>query len=329
MKEVNLNFTRQVSTEFKYKILFFGTPSFVIPVLDFLWKEENLIGVVTQGDKPKGRGLKPSPSPVKIWALEKGLQIFEPHKLKDPTFLTPLKTLSPDLIIVFAYGKILPKEVLEIPKEGCWNIHLSLLPKYRGASPVQWAILNGEKVTGVTIMLMDEGMDTGPILLQKDIPITESDTTPLLLEKLSYLAVEALGLALSLYKKGQLKPTPQPTQEISYAPLIKKEDGKISFQEEAELIIRKIRAFSPWPGVYTYFRGKILKIHNAEIKHLEERGNPGEILKISKEGIYVATSSKPLLIKELQLEGKKKVSGYDFAQGFQLKKGTALSNLSS
>ncbi|MFN3406770.1 MAG: methionyl-tRNA formyltransferase [Caldimicrobium sp.] len=308
----------------KFKTLFFGTPEFVLPVLEYLWEKENLIGVVTQPDKPKGRGLAPSPSPVKIWAKERELKVLEPLKLKDSSFLETLKDLSPELIVVFAYGKILPKEVLEIPKEGCWNIHLSLLPKFRGASPVQWAILAGEKITGVSIMLMDEGMDTGPILLQKSIPIEEDDTTPTLLEKLSHLAVKSLEEALILYKEGKLKPVPQPNKDVSYAPLIKKEDGLISFKEEAEILLRKLRAFTPWPGIYTYFKGKILKIHSASLVELDKPYTPGEIIKIDKSGIYVATSHKGLLLLEVQLEGKKRISAYDFAQGFHLKKGQLL-----
>ncbi|MFN4132114.1 MAG: methionyl-tRNA formyltransferase [Caldimicrobium sp.] len=309
----------------KFRTLFFGTPEFVLPVLNFLWEKEILLGVVTQPDKPKGRGLEPTPSPVKTWALEHNLKILEPAKLKDKTFLLTLKEINPDLIVVFAYGKILPKEVLEIPKEGCWNIHLSLLPKYRGASPVQWALLNGEKETGVTIMLMDEGMDTGPILLQKKLPIEDDDTTPILLKKLSNLSVEALKEALSLHKMGKLKPIPQPQEEVSYAPLIKKDDGLVNFRDPAELIVRKIKAFTPWPGVFTFFKGKILKIHSAEVKDLESQGKtPGEILKIGKEGLYIVTSSKVLLLKEVQMEGKKKISAYDFAQGFHLKVGDTL-----
>ncbi len=309
----------------RYKTLFFGTPEFVIPVLEFLYHNEDLIGVVTQPDKPKGRGLSLCPSPVKIWALEKGLKVFEPQKLKDPAFLSTLKELSPDLIVVFAYGKILPKEVLEIPKEGCWNIHLSLLPKYRGASPVQWALLQGEKETGVTIMLMDEGMDTGPILLQKILPIEEEDNTESLLEKLSKLSVFALKEALELWKEGKLKPTPQSNEGISYAPLIKKEAGLFSFEEPAELIVRKLKAFYPWPGIFTKYKGKILKVHSAKALPLEKEARPGEILKIEKEGLLVATSKGALLLKEVQLEGKKRITGYEFALGQRLKPGDTLS----
>jgi len=305
----------------KLKVTFFGTPEFVLSLLEYLYENEELLGVVTQPDKPKGRGLEPSPSPVKLFALEKGLPVLEPTKLKDLEFLKTLKELNPELIVVFAYGKILPKEVLEIPPYGCWNVHLSLLPKYRGASPVQWALLQGEKETGVTIMLMDEGMDTGPILLQKKLPIEEEDNLPSLLEKLSKLSVSALDEALRLFKEGKLEPKPQPEEGVSYAPLIKKEDGYVSFEEEAEVIFRKIKAFYPWPGVFTKFRGKLLKIHKARVLPEESPKRPGEILKIEKEGIAVATKKGILLLEEVQLEGKKRISAYDFAQGYRLKPG--------
>ncbi len=315
-------FKEQPCTETKLKTLFFGTPEFVLPIVNFLWEKEELLGVVTQPDKPKGRGLTPSPSPVKKWALEKKIKVFEPVKIKEETFLSTLKNLHPDLIVVFAYGKILPREVLEVPKLGCWNIHLSLLPKYRGASPVQWALLNDEKETGVTIMLMDEGMDTGPILLQKTLSIEDEDTTVTLLEKLTQLALEALKETLALSKEGKLIPKPQPEEGVSYAPLIKKEDGLISFKEKGEIILRKLRAFTPWPGVYTFFRGKRLKIYTASLTEITEgQEKPGKILKIDQSGLYVSTSSKALLLREVQLEGKKRVPAYDFAQGFHLKPG--------
>lgn len=310
----------------RYRTLFFGTPEFVIPVVKFLYENEELLGVVTQPDKPKGRGLALSPSPVKAWAKVLGLKVFEPQKLKDPLFLTALKELSPDLIVVFAYGKILPKEVLEIPQEGCWNIHLSLLPKYRGASPVQWALLEGEKKTGVTIMLMDEGMDTGPILLQKECPISEEDHAETLLMKLSELSVFALKEALELWKEGKLKPQPQSEEGASYAPLIKKEDGFFTFEEPGERIVRKLRAFYPWPGIFTKYKGKILKVHSARVIPFEGEAVPGKVLKVDKEGIVVATSEGALLLKEVQLEGKKRVSGYEFALGQRIKPGDLLTS---
>lgn len=308
----------------KYRIVFFGTPEFAIPSLEGLYYQEKVIAVITQPDKPKGRGLKTAPSPVKIWALNHGLTVLEPHKLKDQEFLNFLKQSAPDLIVVCAYGKILPKEVLEIPKIGCWNIHASLLPKYRGASPINWAILEGEKKTGITVFLMDEGLDTGPILLQREIPIEENNDAFSLSQKLSELAKETILEALCLHKQGKLKLTFQPQEGVSYAPLLKKEDGFFTFEEPAYLIERKVRAFVSWPTAYTYFKEKMLKVLKAKAMLTEKSGIPGEILDITKEGILVATSKGAILLKEVQLEGKKRMSAYEFACGKRLRKGDLL-----
>lgn len=308
----------------KYKIVFFGTPEFAIPSLEGLYHQEKVVAVVTQPDKPKGRGLKSAPSPVKIWALEHGLTVLEPQKLKDQRFLDTLKNLNPELIVVCAYGKILPKEVLEIPKIGCWNIHASLLPKYRGASPINWAILEGEEKTGITVFLMDEGLDTGPILIQKEISIEREDDFISLSKKLGLLAKETIVEAILLHKQGKLTPTPQPQEGVSYAPLLKKEDGFFTFEEPAYLIERKVRAFVSWPTAYTYFQEKMLKVFKAITMSTEKAGIPGEILDITKEGILVATSEGAILLKEVQLEGKKRMSAYEFACGKRLKKGDLL-----
>lgn len=305
----------------KYRIVFFGTPEFAIPPLEGIYEKEDLIAVVTQTDKPKGRGLKPSSSPVKIWALSKGLKVLEPLRLKDPQFIETIKILSPDLIVVCAYGKIFPKELLEIPRFGCWNIHASLLPKYRGASPINWAILEGEKETGITIMLMDEGLDTGPILLQKKIEISEDDDAISLSKKLSFLGKDAILEAINLHKKGRLKASPQPENGVSYAPLIKKEDGFFTFEEPAERIERKVKAFLPWPTAFTYYRNKLLKVYSAKAIKSNHKEKPGTIVEISKEGILVATSKDLILLKEVQLEGKKKISAHEFACGQRLTKG--------
>lgn len=308
----------------KYRIVFFGTPEFAIPSLEGIYEREDLICVVTQPDKPKGRGLKPSPSSVKTWALSKGLKVLEPLKLKDPQLIEIIKNFLPDLIVVCAYGKIFPKELLEIPKFGCWNIHASLLPKYRGAAPINWAILEGEKETGITIMLMDEGLDTGPILLQKKIEISEEDTAITLSQKLAQLGKIAILEAIELHKKGQLKTVPQPEEGVSYAPLLKKENGFFTFEEPAKIIERKIKAFLPWPTAYTYYKNGLLKIFSSKAISFNHKEKPGTILDISKEGILIATSEGAILLKEVQLEGKKKLSAYEFACGQRLKKGVLL-----
>lgn len=305
----------------KYKIVFFGTPEFAIPPLEGIFEKENLLAVVTQPERPKGRGLKLSASPVKIWAQKKGIPVLEPKTLKEENFIIKLKELFPELIVVCAYGKILPKVILEIPKYGCWNIHASLLPKYRGASPINWALLNGEKKTGITIFLMEEGLDTGPILLQKEIPILDEDTALELSQKLSYLAKESILEAIELHKKKQLTPFLQKDEDVSYAPLLKKEDGFFTFEEPALIIERKVRALLPWPSAYTYYKNKLIKIFSAKAIPLEKEEKPGVILKIDKEGILVATSQGAILLKEVQMEGKRKISAYQFACGQRLKIG--------
>ncbi len=310
----------------KYKIVYMGSPEFAIPPLEGLVEKEEVLAVITQPDKPKGRGLRLSPCPVKEWAISKGLEVLSPQKLKDPEFLEKLKGFSPDLIVVCAYGKILPKEVLEIPKFGCWNIHASLLPKYRGASPINYAILNGEKETGITIMLMDESLDTGPILLQKRLSIEKEDDAISLSKKLSELGKEAILEAIELHKQGKLSPKPQPEKGVSYAPLLKKEDGFFEFTEPAVHIERKVRAFLPWPVAHTKLRdGKILKVFKAKSERGETQGgSPGEVLKISPEGILVQTGEGALLLKEIQLEGKKRMPASQFACGRRLKPGDLL-----
>ncbi|MCS7279631.1 MAG: methionyl-tRNA formyltransferase [Thermodesulfobacteriaceae bacterium] len=305
----------------RYRVVFFGTPEFAIPPLEGLFERENLLAVVTQPEKPKGRGLKFSASPIKIWAQNKGLPVLEPEKLKDENFIAKLKEFCPELIVVCAYGKILPKLILELPQYGCWNIHASLLPKYRGASPINWAILNGEKETGITIFLMEEGLDTGPILLQKELPISEEDTALDLSCKLSQLAKEAILEAIELHKKGQLKAFPQGEEGISYAPLLKKEDGFFTFEEPALVIERKVRALLPWPTAYTYYKNKLLKVFSAKAFPLKKGEKPGIILKIMREGVLVSTSQGAILIKEVQMEGKRRISGYEFACGQRLKVG--------
>ena len=302
-----------------------GSPEFALPALKGLCEKENVPVVVTQPDKPKGRGLKLSPCPVKEWAISKGLKVLSPQKLKDPEFMEALKGFAPDLVVVCAYGKILPKEVLEIPKFGCWNIHASLLPKYRGASPINYAILNGEKETGITIMLMDEGLDTGPILFQKNLFIEDEDNAITLSKKLSELGKEAILEAIELHKQGKLSPKPQPEEGVSYAPLLKKEDGYFEFSEPALQIERKVRAFLPWPVAHTKIKGKLFKVFKAKALPSSEKAQPGTVLEINEEGLLVKTGENTILLKEVQLEGKKRLTGAQFACGQRLKPGDLLS----
>lgn len=301
-----------------------GTPEFAVPALKALLGSEEVVGVVTQPDRPRGRGRKLRPSPVKEVALEADLPVFEPERIKDSAFLADLAKLAPDLIVVAAYGKILPKEILDLPRYGCWNIHASLLPKYRGAAPIQWALINGERETGITIMQMDEGLDTGPILLQKSLTIGEDETFGELYQRLAQLGAKALMEALELFKVGQLSPRPQPEDGVSYAPPIEKGMGRLDFSRPASELACLIRAFDPRPGAYTHWDGKLLKVFSPSIIPEDVSEAPGTILGLTEGGLGVATGKGILVLGELQLEGKKRLPAKEFLRGYSLKPGTVL-----
>ncbi len=308
----------------RLKIVFMGTPEFALEVLKKLYEsDDELIAVVTQPDKPKGRGQKLLPSPVKEFALEKNLRIFQPERAKDEAFIQEIKSLSPDLVVVCAYGQILPKELLEIPELGSINVHASLLPKYRGASPIARAILAGEKETGITIMKMTEELDAGPILLQKSIPIKDDDTTGTLEKKLSQLGGELLLEAIKGLKAGTINPIPQDDSKASYAPVIKKEEARINWSEPAELIWRKVRAFNPKPGAYVGEGNNLIKIWKAEPG--EQAGEPGVVLEAHNRWIEVACGEGSLRILELQPAGKKPMTSQAFLAGHRLKAGEPFS----
>ena len=297
-----------------------GTPEIALASAEELFKSgENLIAVVTQPDRPKGRGRICEACPVKNWALMNNIPVLQPEKARDPEFLEQIKNLAPNLIIVHAFGQILPKSLLEIPRLGAINVHYSLLPKYRGAAPVQWAILNAEKETGITIMQMDEKLDTGPILLQQKVPIEDSDTTGTLLKKLSEPGRELLISAVQGLKAQTLKPIPQDESQATFAPPIQKEQGKINWNEPAVLIWRKVRAFNPWPGAYLGQGNDLIKIWQAEVG--EGKAEPGIILEAHKKWIEVACGQGSLRILELQPAGKKRMSPEAFLAGHKLKPG--------
>ena len=307
----------------KLRIVFMGTPQFAVPILEALIKSgEEILAVVTQPDKPAGRGKKLTPPPVKVLAEKHGLPVLQPSKIKDAAFLASLRELSPDVIVVAAYGKILPKEVLEIPKFGCINVHASLLPKFRGAAPINWAIIAGEKETGVTIMQMDEGMDTGDILLMEKIPIEEGETAGSLHDKLSSLGARLIVKALNLLKEGRLTPRKQPEEGVSYAPMLKKEDGLLEFSRPAAELANLIRGLDPWPTAYAYFRGKLIKFFRPRVEKGPSQGEPGEILGLDEEGyLRIGTGEGVLKVKEVQLEGKKRISAEEFMRGYRPKAG--------
>jgi methionyl-tRNA formyltransferase len=305
------------------RIVFMGTPEFAVPSLKALIESgDEVVAVVTQPDKPKGRGLEVTPPPVKTLAQKHGIPVLQPQKIKTEEFLKQLEELKPDIICVVAYGKILPKGILELPKYGCINVHASLLPKYRGAAPINWAIIRGEKVTGITTMKMDEGMDTGDILLQREVPIEDEDTAETLSHKLSLTGAEVLIETLNLLKEGKLKPIPQNHSQATYAPMLKKEDGEIDWGKTAEEIRNLVRGTLPWPGAYTFLDNKILKVYKVRV--VEGQGKPGEVIKSDKETLRVATGENALDILELQIEGGKRLDTATFLRGRKIREGTIL-----
>ncbi len=305
------------------RIIFFGTPSFAIPTLISLIEgPDEVVAVVTQPDREKGRGRKITPSPVKEVALQYKIPVFQPEKVKDDVFYENLRYLNPDLIVVVAYGQILPKSILVIPRYGAINVHASLLPKYRGASPIAWAILKGEKITGVTTIKMDEGMDTGDILLQKEVTIGEAETFESLHDRLALLGAEVLMETLEKMKKGDLAPVPQDHSKVTLAPRFKKEDGRIDWEREAKEIDCQIRALNPWPGAYTEWNGRFLKIFSGEIRQGRTKGEAGRVVWVGSDFIEVETGDGFLLIKEVQLEGKRRMSVREFLSGHPISVGT-------
>ena len=307
------------------KAIFMGTPDFSLGALESLVEEGHTVScVVTQPDKPKGRSGKPVCSPVKEYALQHGLTVFQPEKVRTEESISQLAEYGPDIIVVSAFGQILPKEILDLPRFGCINVHASLLPRYRGASPIQEAILQGDSVTGVTIMQMDEGLDTGDILLQKELPIFPEDTAGTLFDKLCSLGKEALKEALKGIEAGEITPIPQDNALATKTGMIKKSFGEIRFSAEASEILKMIRAYDPWPGAYTGFRGKQLKLWKAEALPDNTQGKPGEIIEVEKDSFLVACGTGALRILELQLTGKRRMSTRDFLAGTKLVAGEIL-----
>ncbi|WP_141266254.1 methionyl-tRNA formyltransferase [Thermodesulfovibrio sp. Kuro-1] len=299
-------------------IIFFGTPEFAVPSLKALIsRSEKILLVVTQPDKPKGRGKNLQAPEIKKVALQYELPLCQPEKIKDDNFIKKLKSLNPEFAIVVAYGKILPKEILEIPKHGCINLHASLLPKYRGAAPIQWALINGEKITGVTTMIIDEGLDTGPILLQKEISINDEDNAETLSEKLSVIGAELIIETIDKMRKGIITPKPQ-TGEITYAPQLKKDDGKINWNNSARKIFNLVRGTYPWPCAYSFLKDERVKIIKTEV--LEGNAAPGLIIKAKNE-LIVGTQEGLLRILLIQPEGKKIMTAKEFISGRKINEG--------
>lgn len=310
------------------RVIFMGTAPLSCASLEALRGTEGLevLAVVTQPDRPKGRDLKLQPSPVKVLALRENLSALQPERARRPEFISQVRELQPDLITVAAYGQILPKELLEIPRFGCINVHTSLLPKYRGAGPIQWAILNNEPETGVTIMKMDEGLDTGDILSQERTPITAQDTAQTLHDRLARMGADLLVRTIPDYVSGRIKPVPQPSEGVSYAPKIKKQDGLIDWGQPSRWIWNRVRGLVPWPGAFTFLAKQgekhMLKLWAAEA--VGAFGAAGEVLKTDKNGIVIACGQGALRITELQLEGGKRLKAAPFLAGHHLGMGEKL-----
>ena len=308
------------------RICFMGTPEFAVPSLKRIIDDGHIItGVFTQPDKPKGRGYTMSTSPVKDLAFIHQIPVFQPISLKDDDVFSLLHEMNPDLIVVAAYGKILPKEILNLPKFGCINVHASLLPKYRGAAPVQWSILNGEKQTGVTTMLMNEGLDTGDMILKSVIDIEYEDTTLTLMEKLSLCGADLLSETIKLIEEYKMTPIPQDDSRAIYAPMINKSLSKIDFNKDAKSIHNQIKGLNPWPIASFKINNKNIKVFSSRI-HLNEdnlKFSPGEIL-FDNTFIIGCANNAIIEFLEVQAEGKKRMSAADFLRGYKISKGTII-----
>ena len=307
------------------RIVFMGTPDFSVPVLEALVQEgHEVVQVVTQPDKPKGRGKSVLMTPVKEKALALGLPVWQPERIRRPEAVEQLKELAPDVIVVVAFGQILSRQVLDIPRLGCVNVHASLLPKYRGAAPIQWAILDGETCTGVTTMLMDEGIDTGNMLEKLEVPIAPDETGGSLHDKLSRAGAELIRSTLRRLEAGTLVPEPQTEEGTCYARMLTKTMGDIDWNMDAAAIERLIRGLNPWPSAYTHLDGRTLKIWKAQVREGNPEGVCGQILETGRDSISVKTGNGVLVLQEVQLEGKKRMDAGAFLRGFPLKAGTVL-----
>lgn len=296
------------------RIVFMGSPEFALPSLRKLAATGNVIGVVTQPDRPSGRRQKLTPPPVKELAIELGIPFIQPVKVRQPEAMTQLKTWAPDVIVVVAYGQILRPDLLELPPFGCLNVHASLLPRWRGAAPIQAAILHGDPKTGVTIMRLDAGMDTGPILSQRQVEITPEDTYGTLSARLAEVGAELLIETLPKYLSGEITPQEQDSSLATLAPMLKKEDGLLDFNRPAEALERQVRAFQPWPGAFMPWQDGILKVIKASVKVPSQDAPPGKRIIIA--GFpAVCTPSGALVLEEVQPAGKRPMSGKVFLQG--------------
>lgn len=307
------------------RVVFMGTPDFAVGTLEAIIADgHEVAAVITQPDKPKGRGKSIQFTPVKEVALTHELPVLQPKKVRDLEFVEELRKLNPEVIVVVAFGQIIPQAVLDIPKYGCLNVHASLLPKYRGAAPIQWAVIDGEKESGVTIMRMDAGLDTGDMIKKVVVSLDDKETGGTLFDKLSQAGAKLLVDVLKDIEAGSAVYEKQPQESTTeYAKMIDKKMGQIDWNQSAEVIERLIRGLNPWPSAYTHINGKTLKIWEADVIG-ENSGKPGEILKVTKKEILVQAGKNALSLQEVQLEGKKRMHADAFLRGYSLEEGTFL-----
>jgi len=306
------------------KIVFCGTPAFALPTLRHLIEESDfqVEGVVTQPDRPRGRGQQTASSPVKDAALEAGISVYQPEKIKSESAHDYLMRVAPDVVVIIAYGQIIPARLIAIPRLGWINLHASLLPKYRGAAPINWAIVNGETRTGLTTMRIDAGLDTGPVLLKHETAIGPDETMPELTARLAEAGAPLMAETLRKLERGEIAPTPQDNSQATLAPPLKKEDGRIDWFLPAPKIYNRIRGLQPWPGAFTNFRGATCRIWGKPLKHVALGGMPGIILPAQEDGLLVICGGATVLrIEHIQLEGRKRISDRDFMNSAKIAPG--------
>ena len=307
------------------KIVFMGTPDFALASLDKLIDGGyEIAAVVTQPDRPKGRGKKLTPPPVKERALGAGLRVLQPERVKDSGFIEALKELSPDIIIVVAYGQILPEEIINLPAMGCINVHASLLPKYRGAAPINWCIINGESRTGVTTMYMDKGMDTGDILLQRETEIGEDETAGELHDRLAVLGADLLLETLDGLQRNEVERRAQDHSAATYAPQLDRETGRVDWNLDAKSIYNIIRGTNPWPGCYTVYKGERMKLWEAKVLEQKSRGTAGKVLEAGHGGMLVQAGSGTLLVTKIQMPSSRVMTVDEYLRGNSLETGYIL-----
>ena len=310
------------------RIVFFGTPDFAVPTLTALLRSRHhILGVITQPDEPKGRGQRLSTPPVKMHALGENIDVLQPENMKDSTLLDTLYQWQPDTCVVIAFGRILPRQILDIPRLGCVNLHGSLLPKYRGAAPIQWAICNGEVETGVTSMLMDQGMDTGPILLQRPVAIRPKERASGLAHRLADIGAEVILETLDALEADAITPQPQDSDRASLAPILKKTDGMIRWNDSASRIANLVRGMDPWPGAYTYHGTEQWRLWDVEaVDDSPSLQSPGTILSTTRDSINVATGHGTIHILELQPASRRRMPVHAYLSGHRVNSGSMLTN---